>query len=754
MTDRFHQLYLAFVAAHPDRQKKSCQRDANTLWSEIKAGQKDYSTEINRLKTQANRAKANLLSFWSTPRTPKVTTTVQNSDEVQVVTAIVTAHADAEPTALAADIPSSQANEPPQEVSSSRNQTPAQLATNKELADTNKRIADLNIAKSTVGLSDIHKAELESLIKKKSELEKKMKRLQSLQIAQQRHRNKRKKALGELQVSHPDAAKRLKVAGKVGRPPLESREDLAGLHQVILNLVRPESSADDRRRTEVYNVCQTLDDLKKQLEETGYTVTRTALYYRLAPANVQHRDGKRHVHTVPVKLLKPQAVARKAHMDHEFAKAVCKSVDEFACLFEPETVFYLSQDDKAKVPLGLPVSKKQTAVLMHVDYKVSLPDHDYPIGSQHKLIPSVYANCVMKEGKVSYSGPTYIAIRSQKHDSSTAETHQRDFDKLLELDEFKSSAKGVDGLLKPLIFVAVDSGPDEAPNNQKTMLAWIDCFNRHDVDAIFVFSNAPGFSAYNKVERRMAPLSRDTAGIILPFDKFGSHLDSSNRTIDTELELKNFAAAGEILASVWSESVIDGYPVVAQWCSPTDSRLVIDSVEQKWIDNHVKQSRYLLQIVRCKDLSCCTASRTNYETLLGSRFIPPPIPMKINRTGPSVNEEGKFGGLFQNLWLSHATNTKVFDTYCPKLNQVRHRSGVSELKRRICPRCDMYYPTLKALQAHRSQCENVVFTTVPDELVDEEDTESEHIILDAEPTTAEPAARTNVFERLNQMFGI
>ena len=108
----------------------------------------------------------------------------------------------------------------------------------------------------------------------------------------------------------------------------------------------------------------------------------------------------------------------------------------------------------------------------------------------------------------------------------------------------------------------------------------------------------------------------------------------------------------------------------------------------------------------------------------------------------------------RKVWPSRATNTNVFVSHCPKLNQVRHRSGVSELKRRICPRCEMYYSTLKALQAHRSQCENVVFTTVPDELVDVEDTEFEHIILDAGPTTAEPAPRTNVFERLNQMFGI
>ena len=100
-------------------------------------------------------------------------------------------------------------------------------------------------------------------------------------------------------------------------------------------------------------------------------------------------------------------------------------------------------------------------------------------------------------------------------------------------------------MIKRLIFVAVDSGQDEASNNQKTMLAWIDCFNRHDVDGIFIFSNAAEFSAYNKVERRIAPLSKDTAVIILPFDKFGSHLDSSNRTIDIELEKKNFAAVGE-----------------------------------------------------------------------------------------------------------------------------------------------------------------------------------------------------------------
>ena len=178
------------------------------------------------------------------------------------------------------------------------------------------------------------------------------------------------------------------------------------------------------------------------------------------------------------------------------------------------------------------------------------------------------------------------------------------------------------------------------------------------MDGIFVFSNAPGFSAYNRVERRMAPLSKDTAGIVLPFDKFGSHLDKSNKTVDTELELKNFEAAGKILASIWSNTVIDKHPVVAEYV-PAGNEIEFDETDQKWIDTHVRQSRYLLQIVRCKDVRCCLVSRTNYDSILGSRFLPAPVPIKTTSKGPAVDSAGKFGTLFQNLWLSHVTETKV-----------------------------------------------------------------------------------------------
>lgn len=48
---------------------------------------------------------------------------------------------------------------------------------------------------------------------------------------------------------------------------------------------------------------------------------------------------------------------------------------------------FLSQDDKARVVIGLAAANKQAPILMHVEYKVSLPDHDWVVAQRHKLIP-------------------------------------------------------------------------------------------------------------------------------------------------------------------------------------------------------------------------------------------------------------------------------------------------------------------------------------------------------------------------------
>ena len=75
----------------------------------------------------------------------------------------------------------------------------------------------------------------------------------------------------------------------------------------------------------------------------------------------------------------------------------------------------------------------------------------------------------------------------------------------------------------------------------------------------------------------MAPLSHDVAGVILPHDTFGTHLNEKGDTIDKDLELENFAYAGKILSDIWSHTVIDGFPTVGAY---VDSEANMDIIHQ------------------------------------------------------------------------------------------------------------------------------------------------------------------------------
>ena len=78
-------------------------------------------------------------------------------------------------------------------------------------------------------------------------------------------------------------------------------------------------------------------------------------------------------------------------------------------LFGPDAILYLSNDDKARVAIGITAANKQASMLMKVDYKVRILDHDFVIAPKHTLIPSVYAVCNIDpaDGKTTYSGTSF-----------------------------------------------------------------------------------------------------------------------------------------------------------------------------------------------------------------------------------------------------------------------------------------------------------------------------------------------------------
>lgn len=178
------------------------------------------------------------------------------------------------------------------------------------------------------------------------------------------------------------------------------------------------SSAHHKRRENIYRSIKTLTELTTALQEDyGFTISRTATYYRLLPRMSRANDGKKHIHTVPVRLIRAKNDLHREHIDTSFATATIRHLEELASYCGPESVAFISQDDKARVPLGITAANMQAPMLMHVDYRVQLPDHDWVVAARHKLIPSVYAGIAIKpemfgdRSAVGYSGPTYIAIR-------------------------------------------------------------------------------------------------------------------------------------------------------------------------------------------------------------------------------------------------------------------------------------------------------------------------------------------------------
>ena len=62
----------------------------------------------------------------------------------------------------------------------------------------------------------------------------------------------------------------------------------------------------------------------------------------------------------------------------------------------------------------------------------------------------------------------------------------------------------------------------------------IDYFLIQDLDAFFWATNAPGRSAFNRVERRMVKFSKELSGVVLLHDNFGSHLNVKGEAIGKE----------------------------------------------------------------------------------------------------------------------------------------------------------------------------------------------------------------------------
>ena len=192
-------------------------------------------------------------------------------------------------------------------------------------------------------------------------------------------------------------------------------------------------------------------------------------------------------------------------------------------------------------------------------------------------------------------------------------------------------------------------------------------------------------------------------------------MDNGGKTIDEELEKKNFEAAGDILADLWDGMEIDGYKVHAEFVE----KEVEEEVKQYkasavFRSRHVLETQYMTVYLKCDDRSCCSPPQTNVDIFFPNRRIPALIPTQLSPSGPVALELEKevfkknvtFPNIFARIVLEKELapeNLKTkyngnipYDVYFPTLQHI--------VDSRTCAVCGKYHATKKSLNLHRRTC--------------------------------------------------
>jgi len=69
---------------------------------------------------------------------------------------------------------------------------------------------------------------------------------------------------------------------------------------------------------------------------------------RLLPKHQRSAEGKRHITTVPVRLIRATNDVHREHVDTKFCRASIGYLEQVASVLGPQEVLFISQDDKVR----------------------------------------------------------------------------------------------------------------------------------------------------------------------------------------------------------------------------------------------------------------------------------------------------------------------------------------------------------------------------------------------------------------------
>jgi hypothetical protein len=215
----------------------------------------------------------------------------------------------------------------------------------------------------------------------------------------------------------------------------------------------------------------------------------------------------------------------KSHTDEHYYLVSVKATRIFAKVFADKTVI-ISQNNKAKINLSILVVGHTFKTIQTVSEPVSIKDYDFSTSSKMKLISSVYLviNSVNSNNAL-WLGQLVIFIKPKYFVGTTSLTYMSDLQSIV-TNQYFTRALIKNSQVRLIWVLLVDGRSDENPRHIKNIIEYCKLFCSLNLNYLTVHTHTPEQSTYNSVEYSMASLFTKLAGIILPVNKFGLHLNS------------------------------------------------------------------------------------------------------------------------------------------------------------------------------------------------------------------------------------
>jgi hypothetical protein len=449
-------------------------------------------------------------------------------------------------------------------------------------------------------------------------------------------------------------------------------------------------SAQERRRTGTINIGVSLPQIQEHLYQTvpGLKVKGIdvrSIRHLMKPPRSALRSSIRYFGVIDANIPSKRNDIRKINKDGHYSMAASKLLDESLVQF-PDEVIFLSADRKAKLKVGPPAVSRyhQIQRFFHVSDTPNYGDHDFnfpgylldlsgfmerdltplqdrgtslsdderyrshgicirgrrPLSDSETVVKRTSRRRV--EGKYTWdrlgrkhlflptSGPSHLTSRSAKFSDINHQTNANDLRCLIQKIQQTQD--------KHVFSVMADGGSDYQLHSLRVLISMGRVFRDLELEALWLYCNAGGLSAYNIIEHLWSYISKVLCGVSFPATLTEEKIPPCNQRNLTPDEREDkersiFSKSLDMLDQALQGRKFDGHTIyhtviecgkddtdpfnyytdfkeIASFVESGPTKTKRDIVLGKLLDEfrqillHVDRRKYALLFNTCKDKTC------------------------------------------------------------------------------------------------------------------------------------------------------